>query len=766
MMRLPRALTKLTIACLVASPMLPAWAQAQDAQPGAAAAGAGQTAAAGNGASPAAASANPSPELIAAAEDFWHYASIGSFALAKAAGEKVLSMNAPPPDVLAAFEHAVNKRNRMAPAERRVNLDERMLNWQLNPQLKDVSVQLIKVFRDARGLVATSPAAIEAQVKRLSVNRRAYELAMEELRRSGEMAVPIMLAYLRDGRQREHHVAIRNALRDLGRQALNPLHAATEMDDWNTLQWVVGVLGDIGYRESVPYLVRLLQAREVPQTVKQTATQALNKIGIQNPNETQAARLFVDLAEGFYNERVQVIPDKDAKEWFMWSWANNSLTKVNVPAEIFNEHMTLRTTETALRLDESRSEAVSLWLAAAYRREVQIPEGVSDPLWPEGHPATHYYAVSSGTQHLSSALARAIQDGDSAVAHKAVKSLQEIAGNSNIFAQSGGGAADTAIFDAMRYPDRQVRFEAAFTIANAVPQQQFNGQDRVVPILAEALGQTGKPGVLVIASSQDRFNATREKLGDAYNVQGGTSVDAAVGSANTLPSVDVIVINEDHQQIDRLLQLSRESARLEGSAVLIRATASEVASPFAAVAQQNRRLNITAAPDDAIPDAIAAARSRAGGLAVDDKLATDYALRAADVLEKLSISRGHPLDLSVAQNALLGALSDPRAELVLAVGQVLAMYNSPQAQVGLITKALDANTPDDMRIALLKNLAANAKFYGNHLDATHVESLTNVVATAPNLDVRSAAAEAHGALNLRTNQVKTLILNHGKNEKK
>src|SRR5688500_2915721 len=317
MMRLPRSLANLTFACLVACPVLPVWAQATNAQPGAAgtAAGAGQA-----GLSPAAASANPSREVVQAAEDFWHYASIAKYDLAAAAGQKLLSMNPPAPDVLAAFEKVVNDRNRRVAAELRVTLDERMLHWQQNAQLKDAATQLLKIFREARGQVSSSPDFIVAQVRRLSINRRAYELAMEELRRSGEMAVPIMIAFLRDNQQREHHIAIRNALRDLGRQALNPLHAATEMDDWTTLQWVISALGDIGYRESIPYLVRLLQAREVPQSVKQAATQALAKLDVPNPNELQASRLFVELADGFYNNRVQIVPNQGAKEWFIWTW--------------------------------------------------------------------------------------------------------------------------------------------------------------------------------------------------------------------------------------------------------------------------------------------------------------------------------------------------------------------------------------------------------------------------------------------------------------
>ena len=46
---------------------------------------------------------------------------------------------------------------------------------------------------------------------------------------------------------------------------------------------------------------------------------------------------------------------------------------------------------------------------------------------------------------------------------------------------------------------------------------------------------------------------------------------------------------------------------------------------------------------------------------------------------------------------------------------------SPDAQVGLLTKAQDEKATDDVKISLYKSLATNAKFFGNQLDKTRKE---------------------------------------------
>ncbi|MGE5612616.1 MAG: HEAT repeat domain-containing protein [Bacillota bacterium] len=706
---------------------------------------------------PATTPAPIAPELAQTAEDFWHYASIARYDLAKAAGEKILGMSAEPMAVYNAFEAVVADKNRRVVAEKRVELYERLLAWQRVAELKDVSAKLLTVFNKAKYTRRADTAFIETNIQRLIVNRRAYELAMQQLRQSGELSVPIMLNYLRDPAKKQYYVAIRSALRDLGIKALNPLLAATEMKDWNTLLWVVSALGDIGYDNAVPYLVRLTQSKETPQAVKEAAAQSLLRLNVSNPRELNAAQLFYELAEKFYYEKASIVPEPGSDAGFMWSWTEAGLSKKNVPAVVFNEDMALRACEYALRLDSSRGDAVSLWLASAYKREVELPQGAADPMWEQDHAATHFYAVHAGTQHLNPVLDRAIRDRNSEIALKAIKSLQEIAGSSSLFT----GEENHPILAALRYPDRQVRFEAAFTVAQALPQKAFAGQDRVVPILSEALAQTGKPGVLLVGRSQDQINSLKGKLGQAYHVEGATTAEAAVNAAANMSGVDIVVVNEDHPQIDRLFSEVRDNVRLAGAGMLIR-VASEAASPFAALAQTNPLISVTAAKDETLAAVVEAARKRAGGLPTDEQVATSYALRSAELLGKLALCRGQVLDLSVAQGTILAALNDARVEVIKAAGNVLALYSTREAQAGLFDKAMDDKTAGDLKVLLFKDLSTNAKFFGNLLDQERIDALTKLVATAGDATVRSAAAEAHGALNLPADQVKTLILQQSK----
>jgi hypothetical protein len=63
-----------------------------------------------------------------------------------------------------------------------------------------------------------------------------------------------------------------------------------------------------------------------------------------------------------------------------------------------------------------------------------------------------------------------------------------------------------------------------------------------------------------------------------------------------------------------------------------------------------------------------------------------------------------------------------------------------------------------VKISLLKSLAIIAKHYGNRLNAQYIASLDNLVNTAQNQDVKNAAAEGRGALNLPPDQAKTLVV--------
>ena len=731
MLRLPRFMPALTIACSMAVPVLyGSPLLAQDTPP--------------------ANNADQSTPVDAAlrtdVDNYWHYGKIARYDLAVAEGQKIIARKDQPQAVLAAFE-AVS-------AAHQDNLDQWLLRWQGVDAMRDVTTQVINVLAEGYRQRRADLTYIEQNIQRLSVNQRAYALALGRLRESGELAVPLMVDYLRDSSKREYQPAIRRALRDFGRLALNPLTAATYMKDDQTLTTIVAILGDIGYDSAVPYLARLANGQDVPEGVRSAAAQALIQMGAGEPAKLSAPQLFYNLAEKFYYNTSTITADSRNPSAFVWYWDDQKgLYKKDVPPQIFNDIMAMRSSEESLRLDASNKPAVSLWLASDYKREADLPAGAADPTRGENAPSAHYYGVAAGTGYLGDVLSRAMKDRNSAVALRSLKSLEEIAGASNLLGEGG-----SPVIDALEYPDRLVRFEAAFTVASALPQQGFNGQNRVVPILAEAVSQTGRPQVLLVLSSQDELNKYTDALKADFGVAGATGAQAAVNEANALPSVDVVVVSEDiGGQIDQLRALMGQNQKLQSAPLVV--ITKTGASPFVSMAATNKMIVVTQATDAAgLKPVITEARGRSMSLPMDEALATAYAKRAAELLGQLAISRGQILDISVAQPTLLASLNDSRADLVKSVADVLALIHSKEAQVGLLTKASDEKTANDVKVACYKSLATNAKFFGNQLDETHIAALQKVVQSAADLTVRSAAAEARGALNLPADQAAELIL--------
>lgn len=785
MKRLPRLLPSLTLAACLAMPVVPVWAQESPAAPATPppAAPAAPAAPADQGTPPAApAPATPAPDQAAPAapgaadqsqtpaanplqndvDDYWHWGVVGRYDLAAASGEKVLQEGSDPRAVLEAFEATAK--------ERQDNLDQWLLRWRtLDPtatndkteqaniqKMKDVTVKLIDKVNAGYATRRSDPTFIENTIKAMSANERAYENGMARLNNSGELAVPIIIDFLRNPSQRQYHSVCRRALRDLKRKALNPLLAATEMKEAGTLAEVVAALGDIGYDTAIPYLARIAQAPDTNAGVKQAAVQSLAQLNAGNVSSIKPADGFYQLSERFYYGNAPIQPED--KVGYIWFWdQQKGLGKVDVPAAIFNDRMSMRESEYALKSNPDKGEAVSLWLAANNKREADL-NGATDPI---SMPAdAHFYNVSAGVRYVDTALSRALNDGNAEVALKLVRSLESIIGSASLAGQEGG-----PLTQALTFPNRLVRYEAAFALASTLPTRGFPASERVIPLLVEAISQTSKPNVLVIAGSQQAFNTLQKTVSDmGYTVAGTAQPSDAVGAAQKLPAVDVIVIdarNTSEVDIANVMSAAVRTPKLQGaSEVLITKTD---ASQYAVGAKLNPLMNTTTADDkEGLQKAIEGARKRAGSVALNDKAASGYAVRAASLLEMLALSHSQVLDPRGAQDALVGDLNDTRPEVVQAVAGVLAFLPGKQTQTALLNKANDPKVPDDVRVSLFKGLASNAQISGNTLDQSQVQELDKAIADAKAPAVKSAAAEARGALNLPSNQAQTLIVQQSK----
>lgn len=690
-------------------------------------------------------------------DDFWHYGKVARYDMATAFGNKLLSRPEPPLQMLQMFETTA--------AEHQDSLDDWMLRWQGsdNPQMAEVARKVEKVLDAGRHERRAEPKFIEANIKGLAVSERGYANHLAQLRDSGELAVPIMIDDLRDAGHAEYHDVITRALKDMGRSALNPLLTATETKDNALLLTIISVLGDVRYDAPIPFLARISQDQSRPADTRKAAVQALQKIGASVNgsaiNGATASDLFYRLGEKLYYNNSDISADPRGALAYIWYWDDQKgLNYKSVPPPIFGDLMAMRCCRIALELGPGSGDSLALWLAANNKAEVDLPEGASPVVFPKDRPSANYYNVYAGAQYLNAVLSRSMADHNSAVALKVIKSLEEIVGPGR---QGMGQSGNSPLVQAMQYPDRLVRYEAAFALASGQATQPFPGRERVAPLLAEAVAQTGSANLLIIAPSQGDITKLSQEL-KGYGVAGGENAQAAIANASSLPWIDVIVISENlgDAQVSQAYQLAGQSPRLErvGKVIL----AKTQASPWFQRTINDPLTVVTASTDTAgIQKAIEDARQKAGGNGLDEKTATSYAMRAATLLQRLAEARTQVYELSTTRTQLLASLNDKRPEIVKAVADALAYMDSDQIQPSLLSRGLDDKTPDDEKVALLQSLAKNAKFHGNRLDESQIGDLQKAVESAQNLEVRTAAAEARGALNLPADQAKALIVKEG-----
>jgi HEAT repeat protein len=155
-------------------------------------------------------------------------------------------------------------------------------------------------------------------------------------------------------------------------------------------------------------------------------------------------------------------------------------------------------------------------------------------------------------------------------------------------------------------------------------------------------------------------------------------------------------------------------------------------------------------------------QSEAAGL-WNPELADGYALEAAQVMFNLAQTQNPVIDLSPALKTLIMATNDNRVNIRLLVLNTLARLNNPDAQRAIAQVALAEKNQLDIRIAAFQSLSISAKMNANLLDDETISTIYALVASMEvDPQLRSAAAEAFGSLNLPSHQIKSLILDQAK----
>jgi len=690
--------------------------------------------------------------------NFLHNAVLGKFARADAFAKSLLAKNPDPLDVLKWADEHTNS----------IKTLDLLLS---KIEVSDSASQVMDLIREGELLMRRDPKRIKANIQKLGGEPQMEFNATNRLRDSGEYAVPWLVGALQDDTQSRLHSRIIRMLPKMGKSAVNPLVIALKMDDNETKQFLVKALGQIEYPQAIPYLLAVLENPTSSPELRGMVERAISNIISSSPSLPSIApgEAFLDLAKQYYADHGSVKADPRVDFANVWYWRDGRLQRTEVPREIFNEIMAMRSSEEALRLQPNLAEAVAIWLGANIRREAELsmdvesvePDeiGLVDLTKAEDFPRSAYFARAAGARYCHMVLDMAVRDRESAVALGAIAALRLIAGQTSLV---GPGAAMEPLAQALNFPDQVVRIKAALALAHALPSTSFVGSDRVVPTLAEALSQTGGQYCLVIEPNEANRNRVMDALrADQTIAIGEGDLYAALQRARQeLPTVSAIVLSADsgNQDLSAIIDAIRANNLYAMTPIVLLTSDDQLGVAEMIVRDDKAAALVSAqASSEEIRDAWRRAARTVGqtSLMADEVLV--LALDATSALRNIAMSHSPVYDANVAEGGLTRALAGDDESLQIAAASVLALLNSPAAQQSIAKVALDDRSTESLRVAAFDSLAASAKVNANLLTEPQISRLVEMSINDPNLIIRSAASQALGALNLPTNKVVPII---------
>ena len=626
-------------------------------------------------------------------------------------------------------------------------------------------------INEGRQIRRRDPERIKADIAALAGEPQQVLNATQRLQWSGEYAVPWMIAALRDSSRADLHPRIIKALPKLGLRAVNPLVMALRVDSDVIKRVVIEALAQLGYPHALPYLKQVVEDQKIGQNIRQAAVSAIERIGSANVSGTKtAAALFLELANQYYANEGSVRADPREDEANVWYWRKDGVQFERVPREIFDEVMTMRCCEEALRLQPDHAEAQALWLAANFRREAQL--GVADvaseqmdkacekdATRPKDYPRAIYFARSAGPRFNHMVLGRALKDFDTAVALGAIAALTETAGESSLIGQQD---VKQPLVEALTFPDSMVRIRAALALGRALPTTSFAGSQEVVPVLAEALGLTGQRNVVVVDPDASNLNRLLGILREAgLRAVGEGRFDQATKQAREqLPTLEGWFLASDLSGPDLRAALAevRRQPGGKNTPVVILIKPRQMAL-VEEIAREDQAVGRVLASQDKtrLLQEWQLVNRRVGRVDLNADIATGLAMAAAATLRLIAASHSPVYDVGRAETALITGLKHDVQDLRVLCAQALAMVPSATAQQAIAGHALNEATKDDLRIELFAALAESGRHNGNKLGDDQLNALIQIVMKEKKLPIRTAASAAFGALNVPGNRASEII---------
>jgi len=693
--------------------------------------------------------------------DFLHYARLGRFTAADAYAKALLA-------------HAdLDPVELLAVADRDQEAVRTVLILIKNSTISESAARVLEVLHQGENLRRQSTDRIQRNIELLGGDPQQEFFGRKYLAESGEYAVPHLVQTLFNGDKSDLWPRVISAIPAIGKPAVNPLVVAlfTTHDDIRLN--LIRALGEIGYPQAIPYLRRLLADDDMPKQTQEAATRAIERIetvtGRSYPGS--AADRFFALGDQYYNEDDSVRADPRLDEANVWYWDESipGLKRTPVPTAIFGQIMAMRCCEEALRIKNDHAGAIALWLSANIRRESRLGLNVesgdasqttdADKTRPNVFPRALYFTQSAGPLYAHMVLDRAVRDNDSAVALGAIEALRITAGESSLV---GTEDHKQPLARALQFSDLVVRLRAALALGAALPKSPFDGSQLVVPLLATALGQTGREQVLVADADEANLNRVVGIMrnGDRDAIGHASVFEVIARARSEFQSISGLLLSTDVTDPTIQEALVRVRGELIYSklpvVILAKAQQSVMAEQLAGNDPYIEMVD-AAADATAIEDAYRRIRERTGQTPLGANLALSMAIQAGETLRRIVVDGQTVYDAGAAEPALIAALSSLEDELRTLAASVLALLRTDTAQRAIAHVALDDTNTESLRVAAFASLAESAKNNGNRLEPAQIAPLIEIAHRDADLTIRTAASQALGAINLTTNEASKII---------
>ncbi len=684
------------------------------------------------------------PREVTLLEDFIHHVLTAQIELAHGTAQALVESPMSDADLYRLVEEL----------DRRENFEDAIIRAARMAALADVAGDLQVRLLNGRRDVARDPAEIERHIRNLLGTARARMMAADALTSAGEYSVPQLLAVINGAEPISLKSQCRSMLISIGRQAVTPLTVALPYLTPDAQRMTCEILEQIGYTHAVPALRQLLDDQQLPDTVRTAASVALGSLG--GSEGSPLDEVWIDLAEQYWVESETLIPWPAEAENNIWHYTMESgLLPTPVPTSIYCEVMAMSCSESALTANADSMDALSLWIASNFRRDDQLAGG-TDPTYGADMRRPLYYGVAAGPEVGQRILGRAIADLNTRLARHSIEVLASTAGTSSLWTSGG---ASTPLVAALTYPERRTRYDAALALARALPDSSFDGSDRVVPILASAIRTGDERFAAVVASDAEdgrSMAANLRSMGFTVLPPRANFSELEQDLVATL-GIDLFMVRQSLGESASTVSAIQSDSRISASPVMVLVEPEQIFQAEDQFEDHDRvrvvrlglnQTQMTAAIDDLVTSTM--------GELISAEEADAYAASAIRALRDIAVSNSAAFDVNKSEPALIEALSAFSGELRHLTAETLSLIPTASAQQSLLDAALDESDEIE-QVVLLRWVADSARHHGNLATDRQIGRLLELVANSTG-PVGTAAAAAHGALNLPASNVVPLIV--------